>query len=348
MNQSKPQSTRKHSPRLLWLVLLGSALAVVVLSTTLLSEESKAQLSSDPISSSASYHSPLAAFQSEPYDVAVTIDDMDPNPVVTGQPVTITASVIADPPGIGTPAGLLVIQAGQSQRCQLMLDSSGAGSCTLRFPLGGLIPLKAIYPGHSPFLPGVSDLAYLSVENPEWTTIVYQHDFETPVGDEWCESKQGITPSGRGFLGDFGSNTTCLSLASLPLHQKVSVSFDLYIIRSWNGNDDSLGPDRWMIEADSALLMLTTFSNRLGIPQAFPGQYPGQDYPRFTGAAEKFTLGYGTDSVYRLTFTIAHTQATLDLDFTASGLQEISNESWGLDNIIVRCIIPATNSSGEE
>jgi len=278
--------------------------------------------------------------------------------------VTVTASVVADPPEAGTSTGLLIIQAGQNQLCQFTLNPSGSGSCSLTFPVSGLVPLEAVYPGQTPFLPGVSEAAILTVESPGWEEIVYQHNFETPVGAEWCLHDQEDTPSGRGFLGEFGNETACLSLDSLPPHQQVSVSFDLYVINSWNGNRESagpwdlpvspsepdiiVGPDIWKVEADGQLLTLTTFSNRLGDPQAFPGQYPGQDYPRFSVAIEKNTLGYSTDSVYRLTYNFYHNLAALELDFTALGLQEMWNESWGLDNIIVRILIPATNSSEEE
>jgi len=43
---------------------------------------------------------------------------------------------------------------------------------------------------------------------------------------------------------------------------------------------------------------------------------------------------YG-DSVYLLKFTIPHTANNLALQFSASGLQEIYDESWGLDNVLV-------------
>ncbi|MBN1148932.1 MAG: Ig-like domain repeat protein [Anaerolineales bacterium] len=372
MNQTNLKPAEKQPCRLFRLALYGLALAAffaALLFGASLAQALPGQFLPMLISPGDSDRSPLGAAQAEPYDVTVTIDNLDPNPVMAGQPVTITASVAANLPDVGVPSGQLVIQAGQDLLCQVTLDLSGAGSCSLTFPLSGLTPIKAIYPGDSPFLPGVSDVAYLTVETQGYSEIVYQHDFETPVGDEWCLRRQETTPGGRGFLGQFSNETACLELDSLPLHQQVSVSFDLYIIRSWNGNQVSagssapsgmpsetdviVGPDRWKIEADGQLLMLTTFSNWLGHPQAYPGSYPGRDYPRFTGAVEKYTLGYMSaqgilDSVYRLTYTFAHNQDTLNLDFTAMGLQIITDESWGLDNITVRCIIPATLSSAQE
>lgn len=382
MNRTTPRPTQEQTRRLprltvriAWLALAlaaagliaATALAAVVLAApVVLSTTSPGQVSFAP-SLSVSSSGPQLSVQAEPYDVTVTIDDLAPNPVMAGQPVTITASVTSTLPFVGVPGGKLVIEAGQNLECQITLDASGAGLCSLVFPLSGLTPLKAVYPGQSPFLPGISDVTYLTVDSQGSSEIVYQHDFETPVGTEWCLPRQDITPSGRGFLGQFASETACLQLTSLPLHQQVSVSFDLYIIRSWNGNQVSagsapsvtpsepdiiVGPDLWKIEADGQLLMLTSFSNWFGHLQAYPGSYPGSDYPRFTGALEAFTLGYQStggimDSVYRLTYTFNHTQSAVNLDFTAVGLQSVNNESWGLDNITVRCLIPATLSSGK-
>jgi hypothetical protein len=49
------------------------------------------------------------------------------------------------------------------------------------------------------------------------------------------------------------------------------------------------------------------------------------------------TLGYAFfgDSIYRLTFTFAHTSDTLALNFSSSLFEGkgIEDESWGLDNV---------------
>jgi len=187
--------------------------------------------------------------------------------------------------------------------------------------------------------------------------LIYQHDFETPVGDEWdCTTiQQDTTPSGRGFLGQFGNQTVCLTLDGLPAHNTLQVVFDLYIIRSWNGNQATtgdnnypVGPDFWQLQADGSgqspplTLLHTTFANYLNHPQAFPGWYPVA-YPRLSGAAEVNTLGYiwvnqKMDSVYRLAFIFPHQGETMRLDFSAMGLQALSDESWGLDNISVQAL----------
>jgi hypothetical protein len=152
----------------------------------------------------------------------------------------------------------------------------------------------------------------------------------------------------------------CLSLDSLPYHNWVTVSFDVYVIRSWNGNVISaggnapltqdvlapnviVGPDKWQLDAAGQTLLLTTFANYPEHDQAYPGWYPGSSYPSSSGALEQNTLGYIWDStpmdaVYRLSFTFLHNGETLEIDFSGMGLQALSDESWGLDNVRVELL----------
>jgi len=181
---------------------------------------------------------------------------------------------------------------------------------------------------------------------PDWRGF-YFNDFEGIVGDEWSSSKTDETPAGaRGFLGQFGDENVMLTLRDLPAHTEVTVSFELFILRSWDGNNQTHGPDVWQLKVDEGPTLLhTTFAN---VPpdikdfnQAYPGDYPGGDYLPYTGAAEIKTLGYteipspAPDSVYRLSYTFAHAENILKLDFSGQGLQGIKDESWGLDNVKV-------------
>jgi hypothetical protein len=198
---------------------------------------------------------------------------------------------------------------------------------------------------------------------------VYSNTFESAAGSEWSKTTLSATPSGRRFLGEFNNETVRLGLANLPSHGRVQVEFDLYLIRSWDGNmmntpaslrelyaqvapqsaaalDGIIGPDEWQLQADGHTLLHTTFANWQDprFRQAYPGAYPGGDNPPRTGAAENNTLGYSfitvsnMDAVYHLTFTMPHAASTLALDFAAMGLQSIDDESWGLDNVQVSII----------
>jgi choice-of-anchor C domain-containing protein len=165
----------------------------------------------------------------------------------------------------------------------------------------------------------------------------YSTDFESGAGPEWTNRTTEVSPSGRKFLGRFSDQTVGLSFADLPEHGAVRVSFDLFVIQSWDGNATTSGPDVWDLRvAGGPVLAHTTFSN-VEFPQSYPGFLPGGNHAARTGAAENGTLGYsfGSDAVYHLTFTFPHAERSLLLNFSALGLEALDNESWGLDNVTV-------------
>jgi hypothetical protein len=178
----------------------------------------------------------------------------------------------------------------------------------------------------------------------------YFNDFESPVGPEWSNTSTDTTPIGaRTFLGQFGNDTVNLTLNGLPAHSGVALSFDLFIINSWDGSapwapPDAYGPDIWTLSVNGIPkpLLYTTFRNMGDYSQAYPGTYPTDNYPYRTGAAENDTLGYTWygDSVYKLSFAFDHSDSSLVINFSASGLQGLDDESWGLDKVSVN-LIPA-------
>jgi hypothetical protein len=189
---------------------------------------------------------------------------------------------------------------------------------------------------------------------------VYENDFQTSVGPGWSSSSGNpliitTATSGRNFLGEYtsymgmswetiGNDTLSLSLSGLPAHTQVRLSFDLYIFDSWDGNDTTWGPDIWDLSiAGGRNIIHTTFGSVAD--QAYPGMYPGGSYPARTGASENNTLGhsyrppvYWGDSVYNLSFEVPHSASSVVFQFTGSGLQGLSDESWGLDNVQVEVV----------
>jgi len=171
------------------------------------------------------------------------------------------------------------------------------------------------------------------------TGFEYMPDFSRPIGSEWSLRRQDATPGGaHPFLGEFGNDTVRLSLAGLPRHAKVTVSFDLYVIRAWQGNT---GPHTWQLRVVGGdTLLNTTFANTTA-PQAYPDAAPGGNHPAHTGAAAVNSLGYthtpdgDMDAVYHLTATVPHHAARLTLEFSASGLPALNEASWGLANVDV-------------
>jgi Big-like domain-containing protein len=200
---------------------------------------------------------------------------------------------------------------------------------------------------------------------------VYFNDFEADVGPEWSYARRSTVPnasySGRAFLGNFGcsdyheTDTTqtincraadlvALSLTGLPAHGEVTITLDLYLIRTWDGNPaypSHVAPDVFNVSvAGGPTLLNATFAvhpNRRY--QSYPAAYPtdGSDPPnnaRHTGALEVMALGYDMDAVYRLTLTFAHSQPAVTFRFTAPHLQHLDDESWGLDNVEVKVARP--------
>jgi hypothetical protein len=178
---------------------------------------------------------------------------------------------------------------------------------------------------------------------------VYQNNFEAAgnAGSEWQPASFATTPKGaRRFLGRFANEGTTLTLGNLPAHSAVTVSFDLLVIQSWDGSNTGFGPDlwEWSVGGERTLLR-ATFSNSsdAGLRQSYPDSYPYSLNAGGTGAAERNTLGFptvpsysgGTNSVYRMTNTFAHSGGRLVLRFGAGGLESAVNESWGLDNVVV-------------
>jgi hypothetical protein len=204
---------------------------------------------------------------------------------------------------------------------------------------------------------------------PEWssTSITFHKTItgesgSAPAGDvAVVESPDGR----RRFLGEFGGpaigrpgepdwnhtrvdQTVRLSLGSLKPHTRVELDFDLYVLKSWDGNSPTYGPDRFMLRvAGGPVLLQTTFSNNPKIAEDASDQcYPaaigqGAHNPPRTGAVSTGTLGYGNffkDGEYHLSFAFRSTTPNLTLEFSSSLFEGkgTADESWGLDNVVVR------------
>lgn len=185
--------------------------------------------------------------------------------------------------------------------------------------------------------------------------VVYANDFQSAVGNEWSHTTLQNTPTpysfgSRSFLGEFGNDTVSLNLSGLTPHNALTLSFDLYLIRTWDGSSSGtafdFGNDSFKVAVGSGPVLLDqTFSNGNPAGQSFG---PAAINPQFTGAAETYSLGYVVtdgmpapqvmDSVYKLSYTFAHATDHLTLNFSGYGLQAMSDESWGLDNVQVSMV----------
>jgi hypothetical protein len=196
-----------------------------------------------------------------------------------------------------------------------------------------------------------ASVGFLALSAPAaYAVPVYFNNFETAVGAEWSSTSGPLgidrTPIGaRGFLGrldtsatlGLNNETVTLSFGGLAAHTTATVSFQLFIIQSWDGNN-APGPDIWQAGHSGSLVNLqnTTFGIAQS-PQCYPSNCPAANAARTGDDEPDNSLGYPFfgDSVYNLTYTFAHTSPTFLLQFLASGLQALTDESWGIDNLLV-------------
>ncbi|AQQ70742.1 hypothetical protein SMSP2_01103 [Limihaloglobus sulfuriphilus] len=177
-------------------------------------------------------------------------------------------------------------------------------------------------------------------------TTIYSNDFESSVGSEWSATTIKQTPSGQRFLGDWSNTLVTLSLGSIPSHTDIKLEFDLYILQTMDGNNG----DIWTLAIqDGPVLLNTTFTNLnnsgQGPRQSYPDNYPSS-HPAHTGASAVRSLGYKAgDSTYHLVYTFNHLEDDVVINFQGSSMQSVSDESWGLDNIIVTAVPEPTTIS---
>jgi hypothetical protein len=185
--------------------------------------------------------------------------------------------------------------------------------------------------------------------------VIYNNDFET-------NSVSNITNgfvsqfNGSAVLGQYNRGYFTLSLNNLPSHDLITISFDLYIHDTWDGNkteDD--GPDIWQMMVDNKPYINSTFSNMACIagnfcsPQSYPFNYPNSYNNPKTGAYRTDLPGIcgspgpnGTTQ-YKITKTFTHTNTTLILQCLDKLIQyntsnQKCDESWSVDNINIKAI----------
>jgi hypothetical protein len=207
---------------------------------------------------------------------------------------------------------------------------------------------------------------------PEWTSssITYVSSASPPGSGTLAPQTMTNVQSPNGaqrFLGEFGGpqigqpndpgynhtrvdQTITLTLSGLPAHRSAEVKFDLYVLKSWDGNSAAYGPDRWSLSvAGGPTLLDTTFSNnpKTSTDGSFQN-YPVVNSDPWTGAAAVGTLGYDSffkDSIYHFDYTFDHSDSTLTLNFHSSLFEGkgTADESWGLDNVQVN-VVPEPSS----
>jgi hypothetical protein len=157
---------------------------------------------------------------------------------------------------------------------------------------------------------------------------VFQDDFEGASRPEWSSATRDNSYPGTfsQFLGRIGNSRSELTLTGLEPGAAYKITFDLYVLDSWDGSNAGIGPDTFRVLVDGAAVLDRTISQFDG-PQTWdrPADVKGQ-------------LGFSgwADSIFRqvpVRFTAS--ASTVVLGFEGANLQEINDESWGIDNVSV-------------
>ena len=194
---------------------------------------------------------------------------------------------------------------------------------------------------------GATVMLLVAAQKPDETKVIYEENFDDLNKDlkaVWSNPKAEVTPNGKTrFLGQFGSaESVRLALDKLPPHKTVTVKFDLYVLRSWDGDQPGLGPDVFGLKLeDTAVLIHTTFTNVEQFRQKFACKSGEETTPACMeagasgpfGAAAINTLGFGLESIHKIKRTFAHDRSFLWLTFFGELKELINDESWGLDNV---------------
>lgn len=185
---------------------------------------------------------------------------------------------------------------------------------------------------------------------PEWSTKITDIEWQNPIKPDSNEN-----PTKR-YLGLFGNQMIKLTLNNLPMHDSVDVTFDMYVVGTWDGNvTTENGPDVFRVldlTCDTLYFSTTSFSRMTGANQSYPDRYPAGNHLKETGAIEKLMINneqvsFGA-TIYRLNYRFAHNCPKLQLGLNAM-LHDIStnfqNESWGIDNFKLKLstVLPDTN-----
>lgn len=185
--------------------------------------------------------------------------------------------------------------------------------------------------------------------------IVYENNFES---NKLANTTGLILASFNNSMvaGFYNTGKFSINLETLPKHNYIKVSFDLFIHDFWDGNNTgneqvATGPDIWSMKVDSAYSVYTSFSNTVCnevfcLLQSYPNNYPFQNNP---GAGSgNFNLpglcstGAKT-SLYRIERLIRHSGGRVSITFEdflkqSNVPDKLCDESWSLDNLKISVV----------
>ena len=162
-------------------------------------------------------------------------------------------------------------------------------------------------------------------------TTPYFTSFENGIGAEWGVAQVVSTYSAfTKFTGRFDNDPQTLRLKGLTPGKAYTLGFDFYAIDSWDGTSS---PDQFLVNINGNQAFLETFSNYNGDPPSSPQSFASQP----DGGRVNYGFSGYVDAIYRnVEIAFTPTGSTAVITFQGRNLQNVDDESWGLDNVSVR------------
>jgi hypothetical protein len=149
---------------------------------------------------------------------------------------------------------------------------------------------------------------------------------------------------GSNVIGSFNNTVVTIEIDSVPPHNMIYTSFDLYIHDNWEGN--RIGQygviDAWNIRVNGWYQFSTTFSNNKDWPQSYPEWIGSASMPAKSNAISTSLPGFcaldtltnGTTH-YKIVFSRPHTEKNIKIELNDAIQGPICDRSWSIDNVYI-------------
>lgn len=201
----------------------------------------------------------------------------------------------------------------------------------------------ARFAGARRFLVAASALAVLSAAGSASAAVVYSNDFSVDAAGFSGVNTVQTSPDGTRFLGFLTNGGTAdLTLSGLATHTSVNLTFDLYTLRSIDGDGQfCCGPDSFKVTLDDSTVLLdSTFANTLfqsNSTQSYPvaGSAPGAGSQAYSPDAFGYGAYYAGAYTYHFSFDVPSSASSIKFSFIGNSDQGWDDEGFGIDNVVV-------------
>jgi hypothetical protein len=199
-------------------------------------------------------------------------------------------------------------------------------------------------------------------------TPIYSNTFESALGSGWTSNAvidASTTANFTRFLGRYSQNegvTLNLTLTGAQISGpqnsgtggsspgvrpplSYQLMFDLFTIDSWDGLSPTNGPDRFQVLVNNTML----FNHAIAADQSMPSWTTYPEAPTVNWTHLGFNSAW-RDAIFRnvtIDFTLPENTTAVAIRWQSSGLLNLNDESWGIDNVrLSYSVVPAPGTAG--